>query len=227
MRSRLKALAASWDANAGSWTRAVREGRIASRAAGTDAAILGVVAERAPRRLLDAGCGEGWLVRAAREATGCAAIGIDGAAALVEAARAADPAGDYRALGYEALVAGGHGLPADFDLVVFNYALFDADAGVTALLSVARALLAPGGAVAIQTLHPDAAAGEGWQIEDFAGFEGEAEGWAPMPWYARSRSGWRSVIAQAGLVPVAEREPAAADGGPPLSLLIVCEASPD
>ena len=54
-------LAASWERNAANWTRVVREGLIPSRRAGTDAAILDAIAERAPRRLLDIGCGEGWL----------------------------------------------------------------------------------------------------------------------------------------------------------------------
>ena len=37
---RAKAIAASWDRNAAAWTRAVREGGIASRRAATDAAIV-------------------------------------------------------------------------------------------------------------------------------------------------------------------------------------------
>jgi SAM-dependent methyltransferase len=241
MTGRARALAESWDANAANWTRAVREGRIASRRAGTDAAILAAVAARRPRRLLDAGCGEGWLVRAVREATGdgaaddgapaCAATGIDAAAALVAAARAADPAGDYRVLGYDDLVAGRHDLAPGFDVVVFNYALFDADDAVAALLAAARGLLDPAGAVVIQTLHPDALgpAARGWQVEDFAGFGDDAGAWAAMPWYARSRAGWRSVIAAAGLAVAEARAPtatpAADPDGPPLSLLLVCETA--
>ena len=63
MTGRLKALAEAWDANAANWTRAVREGRIASRTAGADAAVVDAIVGQQPRRLLDAGCGEGWLVR--------------------------------------------------------------------------------------------------------------------------------------------------------------------
>jgi SAM-dependent methyltransferase len=238
--SRAETLAASWDANAASWVRAVRERRIASRRAGTDAAIVAAVTQRRPARLLDVGCGEGWLVRAAVAATGCAAVGVDGAAALIEAARAADPAGDYRPCAYADLVAGGHGLAGGFDLAAFNYALFDDDAAVGALLAAVGRLLAPGGAIVIQTPHPDAGpdpgpgaagpgiaesvaagsgAADGWQVEDFAGFEGG--GWSPMPWYRRSGAGWRRVIGGAGLTVHETREPAA-PGGAPLSLLMVC-----
>ena len=46
-----------------------------------------------------------------------------------------------------------------------------------------------------------------------------------MPWYARSRAGWRAVVDAAGLTVVETREPTAASGGPPLSLLLVCESA--
>jgi 2-polyprenyl-3-methyl-5-hydroxy-6-metoxy-1,4-benzoquinol methylase len=225
MTDRLKALADSWDANADNWTRAVRERRIASRTVGADAAIVEAVVGRGPRRLLDAGCGEGWLVRTVAGATACTGVGIDAAAALIEAARAADPSGDYRVLGYGDLVAGRHDLGPGFDVVAFNYALFDADQCVAALLSAASGLLGPGGAVVIQTLHPDALGPgvTGWQVEDFAAFEGGA-GWAAMPWYARSRAGWDAVVEATGLTVVETREPAALSGGPPLSLLLICES---
>ena len=117
-----RALAASWDRNAANWTRVVREGLIPSRRAGTDAAVLDAITERAPRRLLDIGCGEGWLIRAVTARTGCTAVGIDGAEALIAAARAADPVNDYRMLDYGDL--GAAEIGADFDVVVFNYSLF-------------------------------------------------------------------------------------------------------
>ncbi|HSK40392.1 MAG TPA: hypothetical protein VK943_11555, partial [Arenibaculum sp.] len=57
-------LADSWTANAGLWTQAVRSGAIASRRLATDDAVVRAVAARRPRRVLDLGCGEGWLARA-------------------------------------------------------------------------------------------------------------------------------------------------------------------
>ena len=95
-------------------------------------------------------------------------------------AAAADPAGTYRVLSYADLEAGTHDLGGGFDAIVFNYALFEED--VTPLLGAVRRLLAPRGAVLIQTLHPDVFAGaaEGWRIEDFAAFE--SRDWTPMPW---------------------------------------------
>jgi len=219
---RKKALADSWDRNAANWTRAVREGRIASRKAGTDAAILDAIAMRKPVRFLDAGCGEGFHVRRIAERTGCIAVGFDGSAALIEAARAADPAGRYHVLTYDAFVAEPAALGGPFDVIAFNYALFDED--VTPLLAAARGLLAPGGAILIQTLHPKKIGGEdGWRTEDFAAL-GTGD-WTPMPWYFRTLESWRVTIARAGLTLTTMTEPAAEPGGAPLSLLMTCEVS--
>ncbi len=45
---------------------------------------------------IDAGCGNGWIVRRLRSMTGCrAATGVDGSAGMIEKARAIDPAGNY------------------------------------------------------------------------------------------------------------------------------------
>lgn len=218
-------IAAAWAANAALWTRAVREGRIASRRAGTDAALLAAIADCGAQRLLDVGCGEGWLVRAVA-AQGCRATGVDGSTALVEAARRADPDGDYRVIDYAALVAGAADLAdaaGDFDAAVFNYALFDEAAG--AVLAAVRPLIAPGGALVLQTLHPWSSVGaapyrDGWRTEAFAGF-GDDGRWTPMPWYFRTLESWLALVEEAGFGLETVREPAESLGGPPLSLLIV------
>jgi SAM-dependent methyltransferase len=219
--NRKKALADSWTRNAANWTRAVRDGSIASRKAGTDAAILDAVAARKPARFLDAGCGEGFHVRRVAELTGCVATGFDGSAALVEAARAADPGGRYMVLTYDAFIADPGTLGGPFDVIAFNSALFDED--VAPVLAAARGLLTRGGAILIQTLHPAAVGGDdGWRTEDFAAF-GDGD-WTPMPWYFRTLESWRVAIAQAGLTLTSAAEPAAKAGGAPLSLLMSCEA---
>lgn len=212
----------SWTANAANWTRAVRDGLIPSRKAGTDAAIVEAIAARAPKRLLDVGCGEGWLCREVRARTGCGCAGIDFSADLVRDAASADPDSRYLALTYGDLIASKHDLDGGFDVAAFNYALFEED--VAPVLAAVRRLLAPGGAVIIQTLHPDAfpKADEGWRVEDFAAFKNQD--WTPMPWYYRSVAAWRETVARAGLAVVEAREPKAADGRV-LSLLLICEAA--
>lgn len=214
-----RTLANSWKKNAGNWTRAVREGRIASRRAGTDAAILDAIAARKPTRFLDAGCGEGFHMRQVAGRTGCEAVGFDASDELIAAARAADPTGTYEVLRYDDLIADPGTLPGPFNVIAFNYALFDDD--VVPLLAAARQRLSDDGAIVIQTLHPDTIGGaDGWQTEDFAAFDGKA--WAPMPWYFRTIASWDTAIQRAGLTVLDRIEPASQSDSVPLSLLMVC-----
>lgn len=216
-------LTASWDSNAGNWTRAVRERLIPSRRAGTDEAVVAAILACEPKRVLDVGCGEGWLCRRIVQASGCEVLGIDGTQQLIDEARSADPSGRYELVTYRDLVAGTASLNAGFDVVVFNYALLDED--LEGLLAAVGRLLTGEGVVIIQTLHPWALAREGeyldaWHSEDFAAFENER--WAAMPWYFRRLSSWHEVIRSAGLWLERLEEPVARMGDLPLSLLMTC-----
>lgn len=217
--SRKSDLEASWKRNAENWTRAVRDRLIPSRTAGTDAAIVDAIARRKPARFLDMGCGEGWLCRAVTEKTGCTATGLDGTAALIEAAQAADPDGCYITLSYDDVISGAPVPNAPFDVIAFNYALFEED--VVPLLNAVKHLLVDSGAIIIQTLHPDSDPGDGkdgWRKEDFAAFENEA--WAKMPWFFRTMESWEAVFAEAGLSLMGTEEPTADTNGPPLSMIM-------
>lgn len=221
--NRSKSLAGSWDRNAGNWTRAVREGEIPSRRAGTDDAVVRAILDRKPVRLLDVGCGEGWLIRRIGETLDCQAVGIDGSAALIEDARKADPGGDYRVVPYDDLIADPSALGEPFDVIAFNYAILDEDA--VPLLAAARAILAPGGAIVIQTLHPKTQDGpyrDGWRTEDFSGFE--SPNWQSMPWYFRTLDSWHTVVRDAGLDLLDEAAPVAEGKDRPLSLILSCAA---
>jgi 2-polyprenyl-3-methyl-5-hydroxy-6-metoxy-1,4-benzoquinol methylase len=79
----------SWEANAGNWIQTVTNQELESRRLVTDDAIVQAVMHYAPARILDLGCGEGWLSRALRR-KGLEVWGTDGIAALVERAIAAD-----------------------------------------------------------------------------------------------------------------------------------------
>lgn len=209
----------SWTANAAAWTAAVRGGRIESRRLVTDAAIVAAVTALAPRSVLDVGCGEGWLCRALA-AQGVDAVGIDVSAPLVEAARAAGP-GRYEVMAYEHLRDAPARLGA-FDAVVCNFALLDED--IVPMLTDLRALLAPGGRLLVQTVHPWSACGEepyrdGWRLETFAGF-GDQVFPEPMPWYFRTLASWLAALQDAGFTQAAVSEPAHPDTARPLSLLL-------
>jgi 2-polyprenyl-3-methyl-5-hydroxy-6-metoxy-1,4-benzoquinol methylase len=210
----------SWHHNARLWIEAVRTGSIASRLKVTDQAILLAVLGRQPERVLDLGCGEGWLLRALAE-RGITAVGVDGDATLVEAARAAGSSPVHLA-SYEALAEAKADIGSDYDLICANFALLHQD--IIPLLAAMHALLAPGGALVIQTLHPwTAAAGDyqdGWREETFAGFEGE---WQPMPWYLRTLSSWFNALDMAGFRLVGLQEPQHPQSPVPQSLLLVAE----
>lgn len=140
----------SWNHNAQAWIEAIRTGAIESRLNVTNQAIVLAVLGRQPERVLDLGCGEGWLLREL-EKRGIDAVGVDGDATLVEAARAAGTSQVHRAT-YEELVQARVDIGRDYDLICANFALLHQD--IIPLLSAMNALLAPGGALVIQTLHP-------------------------------------------------------------------------
>lgn len=214
-------LARSWDDNARAWVTAVREGRIESRRLATDRAIVDAVLQHAPARVLDVGCGEGWLCRALRE-YGVECVGIDGSADLIRSAQSADPEGEYHLLRYEDFEGLPHIVkPASVDLAVCNFALLHED--IRAILGSIHRILHPRGALLIQTVHPWAAIGpsayvDGWRTEEFA--------WSachfrrPMPWYFRTLESWVNIIRASGFDLDRVAEPAHPESREPLSLLL-------
>jgi SAM-dependent methyltransferase len=218
-------LRASWDTNASAWTAAVRGGAIPSRRAGTDAAVLRALAPLPPGRVLDVGCGEGWLARALARC-GHRVVGVDASAPLVGHARA-HGGGEFRVLAYDALAAAPElAGPGPYDAVVCNFSLLGED--LAPLLRALRGLLADSAPLVVQTVHPFTAGGEapyrdGWREETFAGFGGSFG--APMPWYFRTVGGWLRLLAESGLRVDALEEPTDPPIGRPLSLVLICGAA--
>lgn len=214
-------LVRSWFENAEAWTRAVRDGLIESRRLATDEAVVAALLAGKPARVLDVGCGEGWLCRTL-SARGIEAVGIDVSRPLVDAARAAG-GGRFEAMAYEDLAEAAPSL-GRFDAVACNFALLDED--LAPLLQAVRGLLAPGGRLVVQTVHPWGACGEepyrdGWRLETFEGFGAQVFPEA-MPWYFRTLASWHAALAATGFTVAVLREPCHPDTGRPLSLLMVC-----
>lgn len=208
----------SWQTNADAWTRAVREQRIESRRLVTDAAILGAIADGPARRVLDIGCGEGWLCRALAE-RGSECVGVDASMPLIDSAQKEGGA-RFEVMDYAALIESGSSL-GQFDVLVCNFALLDEY--IAPLLSALRERLNPGGRLLIQTVHPWAACvdepyADGWRLETFAAF-GEAFS-SPMPWFFRTLESWLALLTASGWRLRQLREPRHPDTGQPCSLLL-------
>lgn len=220
MSSPESTLLQSWSHNAQAWTEAIRSGAIESRQQVTDQAILLALMGRQPERVLDLGCGEGWLLRALAE-RGIEVVGVDGDATLVEAAQAAGSSPVHVA-SYEELVEAKVDIGHGYDLICANFSLLHQD--IIPLLVAMNALLVPGGALVIQTLHPwSVAAGDyqdGWREETFDGFKGQ---WQPMPWYFRTLSSWLNALDMAGFQLTSLREPQHPQSPVPQSLLMIAE----
>jgi 2-polyprenyl-3-methyl-5-hydroxy-6-metoxy-1,4-benzoquinol methylase len=220
-RDHREQLSLSWQANADAWTAAVREQRIESRRLVTDAAIIRAILALKPQRVLDLGCGEGWLCRGLAE-HGIQAVGVDASAPLIAAAQqAGHPLSQYRVCGYAELAQQAAQL-GRFDVLVCNFALLEQDlhANLLTLQQLAKAE----GHLLIQTLHPwrachDASYRDGWRVETFSAL---AEGFAePMPWFFRTLESWLALFQETGWRLQWLQEPLHPESEQPVSLLLL------
>ncbi len=211
----------SWILNAPAWTDAVRQGKIPSRKAGSNAAILNAVLESPCCRVLDLGCGEGWLCRALTQA-GYQVTGVDSSDSLVAEASVSG-GGRFLRISYEELLARPDQAAGPFNPIVANFSLLGEN--LEAPLQAARARLAPDGALLIHTLHPTSLPADepyqsGWRTETFAAISGDFP--AHMPYYFRTFEDWIDVLRNAGFVITRCREPLSTITHRPLSLLLEC-----
>jgi 2-polyprenyl-3-methyl-5-hydroxy-6-metoxy-1,4-benzoquinol methylase len=209
----------SWSANADAWTRAVREGRIPSRVAGTDRAILDAVRRHGRGRVLDAGCGEGWLARALA-GEGWDVTGIDASEELIVRARALGGA-RYEIIAYDEVVREPAVAGGPYEVIVLNFALLGER--IAPLLGALASRLGDDGRLIIQTVHPWGTAGDapyrdGWRVETFDALGGQFP--APMPWYFRTMEGWLDELATAGLIVARLEEPLHPETARPISLVL-------
>jgi 2-polyprenyl-3-methyl-5-hydroxy-6-metoxy-1,4-benzoquinol methylase len=211
---------ASWHANAAPWALAVRQGQIQSRLLATDRAIVEAVLSRAPRLVLDIGCGEGWLARALA-AHGVTVLGVDAVPELVERARLAG-GGEFRLGSYEQIAAGM--TPARADVVVCNFALLGRESVEGLIRSMPR-LMGARATLVIQTLHPLVACGEhpycdGWRAGSWDGFDAA---FSPAPWYFRTLDSWLRLLVAHGLRVLEMREPLHPQTARPASVIFIAE----
>lgn len=210
------AILQSWEQNADAWTQVVRTSMIESRRLVTDRAILDAVLVHQPRRVLDLGCGEGWLVRALA-AEGIHAIGVDAVPSLI--AQAQQAGGSFQLATYEDIIEGRLAIKAD--TLVCNFALLGKES-VEQLLAFLPSMLEQNGRLIVQTVHPLIACGEqpyadGWRQETWTGFGTTFP--SPAPWYFRTLGSWIALFAESGWHLCKMREPLRPDTGKPASVI--------
>ena len=219
-----KQIVTSWHTNARPWTKAVQNQEIESRTLVTDQAIVQAVTRLTPRRVLDVGCGEGWLARALVE-RGIEVVGIDVVPELIAEAQRLG-GGRFQVCSYEDVAASRFGAER-FDTIICNFSLLGKDS-VEHLLPVLPRYVQPQGHVLIQTLHPVMACGnrpyrDGWRPGSWDGFGPEFTD--PAPWYFRTVESWIRLLRESGFAILECREPVHPGTGKPASIIFVSRAA--
>ena len=180
----------SWNNNATSWTRVIRNQQIESRVLVTNSAILETVIELNPKTFLDVGCGEGWLCRELFS-KGIDGWGVDASTELIEAAR---QEGDPRFIVslYADLTSQKFGDTVHFSCVICNFSILG-KRDLDYIASAGLCLLEEHGKIIVQTLHPiiacgDAAYAPGWRETAWQGIGNQT--FHPAPWYFRTIESW-------------------------------------
>lgn len=210
----------SWSANAGEWISLIDSGGIASRKY-TNAAILEALLTFPGKRLVDLGCGEGWLARSLAE-EGKEMMGIDGTSTLIDRAKALGLA-TYHCMAYETIIAGGTPPVAPFDGAVFNFSLYERPLLVPLLTRIAEWI--PTGRLFIQTLHPFSLIGKGMPYGDqtlenaWDGLPGQFE--RPHTYDVLTFSGWVAAFEQTPWKLVAVNETMGHPPTVPLSIIFI------
>jgi 2-polyprenyl-3-methyl-5-hydroxy-6-metoxy-1,4-benzoquinol methylase len=213
----------SWVTNAAAWSEAIQQEAIESRKLVTNQAIIMAIAKHQPNSLLDIGCGEGWLCRAAQKAIPSLSTikGMDAIAALVQQAKTLSPNVSWEQKSYQDLIAGASHNQEQFQIISINFALFEKELVELLLLALPN-YLSENGRVIIQTLHPlmacgDAAYEEGWREGNWNGFSTAFKD--PHPWYFRTMAAWVNLFTASGLILDQMQEPIHPKTGKPASVI--------
>lgn len=194
-----KEILKSWDENATEWIRILESKKIPSREF-TNKAIINLLTELPVSKVLDCGCGEGWLTRSVAK-IGKISVGVDATLKLIENAKNKSSESFYQ-LSYEEVVAGKSIPENPFEAVVFNFCLYKKN-GIEELLKIIKKSISKNGFIIIQTMHPFFLTEQKlpyesqWIMDSWKGLSGDFEN--GHSWYARTFENWISVFTKSGL----------------------------
>jgi ubiquinone/menaquinone biosynthesis C-methylase UbiE len=142
----------TYDTNAQFWVQIIREDRDKYRTELTNPAVLDAISPADGVRILDAGCGEGYLSRRLAE-VGAKVTGIDSSAELISAARSHEQTNELP-VAFD--IGSVNSLPYgsdEFDVVVCNHLMNDLQDPSDAIREFSR-VLNHGGRLVMLLLHP-------------------------------------------------------------------------
>lgn len=194
----------AWQENAEPWDDLIRNKKISSRELLSNQAIVDAVVATKPKKVLDIGCGEGWLCRALC-AQGVESWGCDVVAELIKRAEYKHSveldsvSGSYQVVAYQQLLESYAG--QKFDVCVCNFSLLG-EGSTEQVIIACRSLLASGGKLIIQTLSPKNNSStdsyqDGWREGSWAGLEPTTVQFkSAAPWYFRTLEAWLKMFEQ-------------------------------
>lgn len=209
----------SWKSNVKPWITAIRANEIESRVLITNNAVIEAITGLNPKSVLDAGCGEGWLVRELYK-RGIPAFGVDAVEEFIISAEYLG-GGRFQTIPYEDLSY--KSLNEQFDVVVCNFSLLGNES-VTGLFERVPFLLNTGGSFIVQTVHPVVGGGksdyaDGWKEGSWEGFSKSFTN--PAPWYFRTIATWKSLFINNGFIISEIIEPVIPETQIPASILFI------
>tara|TARA_R110000744_G_scaffold24062_7_gene60637 strand:+ start:954 stop:1616 length:663 start_codon:yes stop_codon:yes gene_type:complete len=210
----------SWNKNALEWIKIIDNADIEPRKF-TNKAILDLIGNSPAIKILDVGCGEGWLTRSLGT-MGKSVVGLDAIPELLENA-VKKGQGTYYQMSYEDIISGKPIPEAPYDAAIFNFCLYQRER-LSQLLKKVKKSLSENGYIAIQTLHPyfllqnDLEYKSQWINDSWKGLPGNfTDGHS---WYARTFESWMSVFKKAGLQ-LHQLQEVTNDDNKPLSVIFI------
>lgn len=210
----------SWHINASAWIKAIKNEEIESRKIITNDAILNTIINHHPKKVLDIGCGEGWLARALANKN-IDVFGIDAVPALIDYANQMGGA-KFDVCRYEN--SSEYKFHELFNCIICNFSLIGKES-TEIVINTSANLLQKNGSLIIQTLHPviasiDSNYVEGWRAGSWSGFSEDFT--APAPWYFRTIEDWFELLNKNGFQRIKILEPVHPQTGKPVSIIFEC-----